>query len=117
MEIFYFGCYKRTGHYVWKTDMFMLGVDPDLMLEHYDTKLPPFDNDEQFIAQPWRLKIGYSALAWWDRSVDVRPGSNSIIFVDNLEIDPHDILRLAKNKFPHIMKRIPELKILEIMIE
>ena len=51
-------------------------------------------------------KDGWTALAWWDRSQDTRPGSNSAIFVASPDIGPEAALALGRKQFPWVFKRM-----------
>lgn len=47
----------------------------------------------------------WSALSWWDRSVDVRPGSNAT-FVTDARVAPHALLQIAREGFPEVFARM-----------
>jgi hypothetical protein len=87
--------------------------------EYLDAKLAPPDIDErQFVAQAWRLHGyapaswgGCSALSWWDRSVDRRGRSNSILFAPGLTVTPEGLVSLLR-LFPTVAARMPALTIL-----
>jgi hypothetical protein len=47
---------------------------------------------------------GWTALAWWDRSVDMRHGSNAALFARG-EHDVAAMLKLGRQHFPTVMAR------------
>ena len=49
-------------------------------------------------------KGGWTALAFWDRSVDSRPGSNSVFLAEGTH-QFEDMVVLAQQSFPSIMQR------------
>lgn len=50
-------------------------------------------------------KDGWSAIAFWDNSVDNRPGSNSVFMVDVPDLSFREICLLAEEHFPQVWKR------------
>jgi hypothetical protein len=49
-------------------------------------------------------EVVWSALAWWDNSVDTRPGSNCAFLVDR-RCTPAELLAEARAAFPQIFAR------------
>jgi hypothetical protein len=47
---------------------------------------------------------GWTVLAWWDRSVDTRGGSNSVIVADR-PLDFDQMIALLAIHFPEVSKR------------
>jgi hypothetical protein len=116
-ELFYFGCYGRSGHYLHVPSMeHAYGLMAHKYLEYLDGDLAPEGGQVQFKAQLWRLTgytpTPYSALSWWDRSVDKRPGSNSILFAPGHTVTAQGILDLAHRLYPKVMGRLPPIEIL-----
>lgn len=110
----YWGCSRDVGHYLFDETL-APARDPSGRHPH---PLAQFDGTLcEFGAQPYvasltRLgALGYSALAFWDRSLDTRVGSNSIFFAPSLRIAPMEILRGAEIHFPSIVQRVPLIDI------
>jgi hypothetical protein len=105
----FFGCRNtEAGHYLLRVT---LGTDYDRALGHFDGVLAPRD-PTPYVAAFSRLGgIGYSALSWWDFTVDKRPGSNAIVFCPSLLCSPEYILASAPVVFPTIMARMPPIKL------
>lgn len=109
---FYFGCGDRAGHYLYSQSRSVTYGDRGTLargLEHFDGVLAPLGETQLYVAAMNRLGgLGYSALAWWDRSVDKRPASNSIIFAPGLTIPAEDLLAQAQQRFPWVFARLPQ---------
>lgn len=76
-------------------------------MESLDGQLAPQPGPEdEHVAWAWRLTgftpQPYSALSWWDRTVDKRPGSNVIIFAPGHTVTAEDILNLARRDYRHL---------------
>ena len=114
--IHYFGCNEEAGHYmhnVWmKTTR---GDPPGFPWKQIDGVLPP-----QFGKRPGRVydsaretqgicalhhKDGWTALAFWDRSVDKRGGCNSAFFVREPDKTFDEMIVIAEQAFPRIVAR------------
>lgn len=114
-EWFYFGCGPDVnGHYLYEPGGQKLRrygrAGPDYQRMTFDGMLAPQpESNNLYKASLTRLGgWNMSALAWWDRSADTRPASNSIIFAPSLTIEPSDILDQAYGKFPWVFKRLPQ---------
>lgn len=81
-------------------------------LVKFDGQLAPqFAKEILYIAAFSQLDgWGYSALSWWDRTVDDRPGSNSTIFCPATKISPEMILHGAEqpDRFAKVLQRLPK---------
>lgn len=121
--VYYLGCWGRSGHYLFmprRRDF--RSNDWHHRMECLDGDLAPIAADvggayePQFKAKAWRLTgytpVPYSAISWWDRSVDRRNGSNSIIFVPGHTVEPDVMLALAREYFPEVLSRLPEIELL-----
>lgn len=113
---YFFGCDGRSGHYLkgpglapierenWGWADRMSALDGELAPRTEGCEI-------QHIAQLWRLTgftpVPYSALSWWDRSVDRRPGSNIIIWAPGHTVSAEDVLELARRNFG---RGVPALK-------
>ncbi len=123
-EVYFFGCWSdAVGHYLWRATVSRYesvrhrGLIP---WQEIDATLTPgnragsslyrvSDNHVESCEQieGWaaihRLD-GWTALAWWDRSVDTRYGSNAALFARG-EHDMASILAFGRSVFPGIMVR------------
>jgi hypothetical protein len=108
---FYFGCYRQPGHYVFVPGMGGAYGSKYEKLSNFDGSLPPRD-PTGYIASVSRLGgWGLTALAFWDYTVDKRGGCNSVFFAPSLTITAEELLAGAKQHFPQVWERLPEIKI------
>lgn len=104
--MFYYGCHRDLGHYMW----------------HENGEEVPWRRAT--LLQPWAERIdgglcpgsvvngvarftqehGWSALSWWDNSIDSRPGSHSTFIVQGVHTAAV-ILRMARERFPWVFSR------------
>jgi hypothetical protein len=119
MRVLYFGCHRESGHYFWKPGMRDRDCYPPQPLpwQHVDMALCPGVTDPE---HPHRNrtrpevqgeaalhhKDGWTALAFWNRSVDTRPASNSA-FIAEGEHDFETMMQLARDHFPEVVRRLP----------
>ena len=110
-EWLYFGCHVDSGHFLWRAN----GVR-----EHrHGHPFGQFDGTlclpravGQHVASLSRLGFaGYSVLAFWDYTIDKRPGSNSIIFAPSLDLSALEIAEGAKKHLPLFACRWPNLDV------
>lgn len=117
-QCYYFGCHQTAGHYLFGPGMnWKCNSDRHRDMSYLDAKLAPKGtNQKQFEAKFWRLKDysfgDYSAFSWWDRTVDSRMGSNSIIFVPGHIVDQITMVGLAKKYFPNFEEKISKLTLI-----
>lgn len=109
--LLYFGCIGESGHYLWSSPYRRTrDIDETPWGMKIDGKLcPPADpwgrNGQPQGRAALHHKDGWTALAFWDRSVDKRPGSNSVFVADEcLSFD--QIVTVAKERFPGVWKRL-----------
>jgi hypothetical protein len=103
----YFGCGDQSGHYAFEEGTRYRSSDSSFAA--FDGTLPPQPERQLYVASFSRLGgWGFSALSWWDRSVDSRPGSNSTILAPSLTIEPDTMLAEAKRRFPWVFDRLPQ---------
>jgi hypothetical protein len=105
-KLLYFGCIDQSGHYLWG----------DPQRRSFDFSDTPWDTqvDGGLCMQGGQpqgqavlhQKDGWTAIAFWDRSVDSRPGSNSAFLADKL-LSFDEIVALSKERFPAVWKRFP----------
>lgn len=108
--LYYFGCIDITGHYLWASEQRKLW-DFDLIPWGIaiDGKLCPPDDPKNGQPQgPAALhhKDGWTALAFWDRSVDRRSGSNSAFIADSI-LPFVQMVKIAREKYPSVWLRLP----------
>lgn len=113
----YFGCGHGSGHYLFDVRGRSPGGAREFdRLRALDGKLAPQPEreDQLYLAAFSRLEgWGCCALSWWDRSVDKRPASNSILFAPGARL-PDTMLAEAQAQFPWVFSRLPQpVKLLE----
>ncbi len=113
--VYYFGCHKRVGHYLFESE----GI------HFYDMSILPWDKIDGSLA-PTINKIGYSnhkikqecpqgqsamhhkdgwtAVSFWDRSIDKRSNSNSNYFINKI-VTWNDMVDMCKESYPETWKR------------
>ena len=102
---YYFGCRYQPGHRLFDKQGKTLYLDSFLRL---DGELCPKDTKPYQALLSRIPKLGYSALAWWDNTVDHRPGSNSIIFAPSLTCSVESIQTAMTKWFPWVEARLPQ---------
>lgn len=108
----YFGCHERAGHYLFGKGMRNVYERKLDKLRTLDGLLPPQGISTGYIATVSRLGgFGLSALAFWDYTIDSRGGSNSVFYAPSLTISPEDLLSGAREHFPEVWKRLPEVRL------
>lgn len=133
MRAMFFGCIDMAGHYLYETKKYDgqpihqlvrypgnnpwgMEVDQGLCPGFIDPRTKKIDSyrskQTEGIAKLHR-KDGWTAIAWWDRCGDTRPGSNSVFMAEG-EHDFASMLTLFKQKFPVIAAtREQKFKIVE----
>jgi len=108
----YFGCGQGSaGH---RLEMYRgERLDGDLRrhLEVCDGFFPPHPESSTLLYQAALTRLpglGCSVLAWWDRSGDTRPGSNSAIFAPSLTCCAESMIEGAKQRWPWAINRLPK---------
>jgi hypothetical protein len=118
IRYFYFGCINDVGHYLIDLNGTQLRyVEAAIPWDCIDSVLCPgmIKWREHWIEAsngPGQVeglaslhhKDGWTALSFWDRSVDDRYGSNSNFFI-NVELDWDDMIEECKATWPNIWKR------------
>lgn len=106
----YFGCNREAGHYVFSEGMRLLTQRYGSRdLSRFDGMLPPQTDTTPYIATVSRLGgWGFTALAFWDYSVDKRGGCNSVVFAPSLVIADDELLAEAQRRFPQVFERLPQ---------
>lgn len=105
MRIYYFGCWENYGHYLKDHNEKELSYfdNNDLPWNNIDGDLCPDDTREEGVVKIHH-KDGWTAAAFWDYSIDHRPGSNSVLFIEDL-LELSKIITEFKENFPKIYKR------------
>lgn len=112
--LLYFGCIDRVGHYLFgkggasASERNAMSLFPSLnpnLLKHIDAIFPPTQTQivgkyNECIVPPCII------VAWWDRSVDKRPGSNSNLIGFGYA-NAEEIIDEAYIQFPAVMNRQP----------
>lgn len=104
-RVLYFGCIGGAGHY----------LHDDRTRRHFrrDAQGQPWDAIDGSLCPPGpqlegralvHHRDGWTALAFWDRSVDHRGNSNSAFFID-ATVDFPDALQAAKDAWPEVFAR------------
>ena len=115
-EVFFFGCWSRPGHYlinengrdVWEPRTVGLpwtAIDTKLCPGKRHERRNDVSSEEQ--VEGWAAlhhKDGWTALAWWDRSVDKRHGSNAAIFAKGTHT-VEEMLKLGASVYPRVFSR------------
>lgn len=115
MRVYYFGCWdQQKGHYLKDhTGKDVSYYDNDLPWDQIDGELCPEDTLEQGIVKIHHMN-GWTAAAFWDYSIDGRPGSNSVLFAEDL-LDISTVISELKEIFPKIYNRF-NFKLVEWLI-
>jgi hypothetical protein len=117
MKVFYFGCHRQAGHYMFNQQLrSAYPEEPPWSVDRgeVDAKLSPHESDckshhycrckQDEGKAVIHHKSGWTAMAFWDRSVDSRGGCNSAFFVEGTH-NFAEMLAIVKEKFPTIMTR------------
>lgn len=101
-HIFYFGPWDHAGHYLRDTSLRMLWPDNNRIgpwrLGELDGDLQPKDKTEPEGLALLHQKDGWTALAFWDRSVDTRMACCSVYIADQI-LTFEEMVALAKVNF------------------
>ena len=109
-EIYYFGCVEQTGHFLFDRRFQKPRHDVSPWRERdIDAQMPPYGRLATMQRQvEGRARMHYrnnwTALAFWDRSVDDRYSSNSAFLIEGTH-GFDEALRLARQAFPAIFER------------
>ena len=104
MRVFYFGCWSDYGHFLYDHNGKEIGFShKDFPWKSLDGVLCPKDTRKEGVVK-FHHANGWTAAAFWDSSIDTRPGSNSVLIVEDL-IDITEVICEFRETFPHIYKR------------
>jgi len=111
-DVYFFGCHTgRVGHYLWRvrSGRYEMTTHKGLLpWQNIDGELTPrtFSAYTQTEGRAARHTLGgWTALAWWDRSVDTRHGSNAALFAPG-DLTVEELLALGRKTFPSFMARM-----------
>lgn len=114
MRVLYFGCVGTPGHYLhegntilwrnagtpWEPEQLDMTLCPGVVKTSYGHKCEHQTEGAAAIHH----RDGWTAIAFWDRSVDTRKNCNSVFIVEGIhEFD--DAKRHAMASYPKIWKR------------
>lgn len=115
MRIYVFGCYAgRPGHVVRKLEgTVLLPVSCGMrttsiisVIQRSDGLLPPLDPRERQGRYIRHWIHGFTVLAWWDRSIDTRPGSNAGVWIEGT-YSPAETFDIARKHVGMWVSRLP----------
>ncbi len=110
IEPLYFGCVGGPGHFVHNIGLSHVYRTPLAnWLNKRDGVLAPRDRNHRELAQGHAMlhvfvDAGVTVLAFWDRSVDSRPASNSMFLLPGV-LDFRDAALAAARHFPTVWAR------------
>jgi hypothetical protein len=113
MKVYYFGCFDDVGHHLHDSDGCTISdrnATPWSWPE-VDGSLAPEGEQFQSLALLHK-KEGWTAIAFWDRTLDTRGNSNSAFFAEG-DFTFEEMLELAKKYFPAQVKRIGTIRLKE----
>lgn len=100
-KVFYFGPIRRAGHYFWLNDSTtqhrLKGIGP--WGTKVDGSLAPALTDQKEGEALVHHKEGWTAISFWDRTVDKRPGCSSTYLIEGT-FTFEEMAVLAKEAFP-----------------
>lgn len=103
---YYFGCWGEPGHYLWTTSgnrVSCINNATPWDWSALDCGLCPGGIQVEGHAALHR-KDGWTALAFWDRSIDTRPNSNSVFIAEGVHT-AEEMGRISSVAFPRIWAR------------
>jgi hypothetical protein len=110
-KAYYFGRWKQDGHYLWSNDgHYFSRTEIPWTLAELDGSLQPRPE----IVGHARLhhRMGWTALAIWDRSGDSRPGSTSVFMFEG-KLNYQETLQAIQQAFPDLWKRMNTVIVLD----
>lgn len=102
----FFGCLNDKGHYFYESERGYGNLPiPEGFPWGYevDGKLQPHPGWNQGHAR-LHHKDGWTALAWWDMTVDKRPASCSALLVNEIHTF-EEMVQLLKTTYPSVFQR------------
>jgi len=111
-EILFFGAYRSAGHYLREPGGRMADARrmPDALQPYrLDGTLTPRDGLQRQGRACLHHVAGWTVVAWWDRAVDERMGSNSAFLMRGTHTF-HGVLLAGANAFPELLPRFAMLE-------
>lgn len=107
--MYYYGCFKSVGHYlVTESGRFIIPEQASIpwKIEEMEHLCPAirYYADEIEGRAALHHKAGWTALAFWDRSIDDRYGSKSVFFIKG-EFDFDAMIEAAQKSYSSIWNR------------
>lgn len=107
--MFYCGCHRDSGHHLWTADETTSSTFWQLQPWGYavDGDLQPRPKNGFHLPNGiarFTQEHGWSALSWWDNSIDTRPGSHSTFIVHGTYL-AEEVLAMARARFPWVFAR------------
>lgn len=105
-KVYFFGCYGGGGHYFFDPETRQSvgrAKTPGPWGLSIDGSLAP-KNDRTANKAVVTHKDGWTALSFWDYTIDSRPGANAN-FLTRGEYDFAEMIELATEQWPQIMRR------------
>ncbi|AGC47249.1 hypothetical protein MYSTI_05976 [Myxococcus stipitatus DSM 14675] len=112
-EILFYGCWRDAEHELWTPGRLRFGgqaalLPADLRPPRLDGRFPPSDRTEQEGRACLHHLDGWTVVAWWDRGVDKRRGSNSALLMRGTH-PLSAVLEAAGANFPELLPRFASL--------
>lgn len=109
VNCFYFGCMGSRGHEVWTPGGHRIIREelpgPWGSIGDIDGCLCPQKNSQRQFEAKLHKKDGWTAIAFWDRTIDDRGNSNSAFFVES-DLSFEQIVEIFCRKFPMVINRM-----------
>lgn len=111
-QVYYFGCWG-DGHFLWTPEQ------DSVRISRMKNETPFGDDIDGYLQGGSAIctgngipsnaqlhhKDGWTALAFWDRTVDTRPGSCSVFLAEGVH-DVEAIKEIARSNFPEVWDRL-----------
>lgn len=109
--ILFYGCHREIGHYLYDHRGIRIYDNPDCPWDRYsiDGKLAPQVRPVPRDRFATHHKDGWTAISWWDNTIDARPGSNSTVLIDRT-LEPQEALDVARAQLPWLTPRLTNLQ-------
>lgn len=110
MRVYYFGSWGKHGHLLYTSSGMTLSRDAEYELPaalkdwKLDGTFAPRGPEDVNLANFVHV-AKWTVVAFWDRSDDSRPGSNSSFVIEGVKTF-EEALAISREHFPEVMKRI-----------
>lgn len=112
MKVYFFGCWDGVGHYLFESRYNRPSFESIPWGTDIDGGLAPAGVKQRQGVAELHHKDGWTALSWWDRSIDHRSNSNAAILAEGTH-NYDEMIQLGKDHFPEIMGRF-EYPLIEV---